>query len=216
MTEKTYSVEFPGGGTMRLFTPDEVDLFERSAARYVEDYALTKMNDLVLLGAILTQMIVMHRSQQRLAGMEPEVTEAGQPTGRYRAIKVKPADLSTAQSIVTKCATEIRDLEKALGIDKKTREAGGQHTVANYVENLKRAAHQYGVHITERIKQYEAFNMELRWKLRLLRNGDDEDKQYHNLNADSICEWAERELARIEALDKEWARTKGKLYSGKL
>lgn len=216
MTERGYSVDFPGGGSMRLFTPEEVDLFERTSRKYVEDYALTKTNDLVLLGAILTQIVVMHRSQQRLAGMEPEINEEGQPTGRYRAIKVKPAELSAAQSIVTKCATEIRDLEKALGIDKKSREAGGQHTVANYVENLKRAAHQYGVRITERVKEFEAFNMELRWKLRLLRNGDDEDRAYHNITPESICEWAERELARIEAQDKDWAKTKGKVYAGKL
>lgn len=213
----SFVVELPGGGTMHLLTSEEVELFEQASKRYREDYALTKMNDLILVGAILTQTLVMYRAQQRLSGMEPEIDAQGHPTGRYRRIeKQKAADLSVAQGTITKCAEEIRALEKALGVDKKTREAGGQHTVANYVTTLKRAAHQYGVRVTERVKEYEKFNMELRWKLRLLKNGDAEDKAYHDITPEKICEWAEAQLAEIEAKDKAWAKDKGKLFQGKL
>lgn len=202
---QTLKVEFPAGGTLDLVSDEEVELFERSAKRYREDYALTKMNDLVLVGAILTQMIVMHRAQKRLSEMALKPPE-----------DQKVGDLSSTQAIVTKCAEEIRDLEKALGIDKKTRDSGGQHTVANYLTALKRAAHQYGVHIAERVKAYEAVMMEARWKLRLLENGDDEDKAYHDISEKSICDWLRRELADLEAKDKTWAKTKGRVYLGKL
>lgn len=199
----SYKVEFPAGGEMELVSQQEVDLFENSSKRYIEDYALSKMNDLVLVGAILTQQIIMYRAQQRLSRLSREDSP-------------KQQDLSGAQITVTKCAEEIRDLEKALGIDKKTRDAGGQHTVANYVESLKRAAHNMGVHILDRVKEYEGVMMEARWKLRLLDNGDAEDLAYHDLTPEKFLAWLRRELERIEEQDKEWAKTKGKLFAGKL
>jgi hypothetical protein len=58
--------------------------------------------------------------------------------------------------------------------------------------------------------------MELRWKLRLLQNGDDEDRKYHNVSEKSICEWAARELAKLEEADKKWAKEKGKVFVGRL
>jgi hypothetical protein len=127
-----------------------------------------------------------------------------------------PKKAGAAQGVLIKAATEIRELEKALGIDKKTREAGGQHTVTDYITRLKRAAHAKGVRIAERVKAYEAFMMELRWKLRLLQNGDDEDRKYHNVSEKSICEWAARELEKLEEADKKWAKEKGKVFLGRL
>lgn len=215
-TTQTYEVELPAGGRMRLFSAEEVELFEKSVKRYREDYALNKLNDLMLVGAIVTQQLIMFRSQQRLAGMEPELDGSGQPTGQYKVTKVEGKDLSSSQGLVTKCAEEIRKLEQALGVDKKTREAGGQHTVANFVTNLKRAAHQYGVRIAERVKEYERVMMEARWRLRVLQNADAEDRAYYDLTPEKFCDWLRQELAEIEVKDQEWAKTKGKLYQGKL
>jgi hypothetical protein len=155
-----FDVELPGGGVLELQDSAEVDLWVTTSARYISDYALVKQNDLVLLGAILSQNLAMFRAQRDL---------------------IDPKKASAAQNIIIKAASEIRELEKALGIDKKTREAGGQHTVSNYIATLKRAGHEKGVHIAHRIKAYEAFVMELRWRVRLLRNGDDEDRRYHGI-----------------------------------
>ena len=190
-----FSVELPGGGSLELKDGDEVDLWNTSAERYIQDYALVKQNDLVLLGAILAQNLAMYRAQRDL--IDPKLAGA-------------------AQQMITKASTEIRELEKALGIDKKTREAGGQHTVGNYIATLKKAAHAKGVHITERVKAYEAFAMELRWRLRVLRNGDDEDRKYHDISPEAICAWAEKQLADLEEGDKKWAREKGRLFVGRV
>lgn len=214
--QQSFEVDLPGGGKLHLHTVDEQVVFEESRDRYIKDYSLVKTNDLVLLGAILTQQLVMFRAQQRLNGMEAETDAAGVPTGRYKVVEVKPQAMSQAQSTVIKAATEIREIEKALGIDKKTREAGGQHTVANYVTQLKKAGHQFGVHIAKRTKAYEKFVMDLRWKVRLLRNGDAEDRQYHNISPASIIEWAEQEMAKLEEIDKKFAHEKGKVFTGRL
>lgn len=192
-----FLVDLPGGGALALGGVEEVDLWEGSAKRYIEDYGLHKQNDLVLVGAILSQQLAMYRAQQDLNDTKKA---------------------SSAQNTIIKAATEIRELEKALGIDKKTREQGGQHTVADFITRLKRAGHEKAVRISERVKEHEALANELRWRIRLYRNGDDEDRAYHRdtMTADTIVDFAERGLATIEANDQKWAREKGKVFVGRL
>lgn len=103
-----------------------------------------------------------------------------------------------------------------MGIDKKSREAGGQQTVASYVAFAKRTAHEYGVHISKRTLAYEKFCMELRMKLRVLANADDEDKLYEGVSESSVLEFCADELVRLEEVDKKFAAEKGKLFVGRL
>jgi hypothetical protein len=190
-----HEVDLPAGGRLELKNADEVTLWNESAKRYQEDYGIHKANDLMLLGAILSQAIAMYRAQRDLNDTKKA---------------------SGAQGIIIKASTEIRELEKALGIDKKTREAGGQHTVANYVASLKRAGHEFGVRIANRTKAYEKFVMELRWKVRLLDNGDAEDRREHNISERTVLEWVRVELGTLEEADKKWANEKGKVFVGKM
>jgi hypothetical protein len=138
------------------------------------------------------------------------------PTGRYDRKELKVADMSAAQSTIMKASAEIRELEKALGIDKKTREAGGTFTVQNYIRTLKEAAREYGIHLSKRVQAYEDVAMEARWRLRLLRQGDAEDRAYHDISEKTICKWLEEQLGHLEEVDKEFAREKGKIFAGRL
>lgn len=214
--QQHFEVDRPGGGKLTLIGPDEVEVWEQLREKYVRDYSLSKANDLALLGAILSQHLIIFRAEQRLNGMEPELDHGQVPTGRYKHKPPSANDIAGAQKSITSASKEIRELESSLGIDKKTREAGGQHTVGDYVAKLKKAAHQMGVHISKRVLEYEAFCMELKWKLRLNKNGDAEDKAYHDISAEKILEWAEKELARLEEVDKEFAKEKGKVFVGQL
>jgi hypothetical protein len=185
---QSFEVELPTGGKLHLLSAEEVKMWEDSEQSYKTDYALTKPNDLILLGAILTQQLALFRAQQRINGMEPVLDSNNVPTGEMQVVKLKPQDLATAQETVRKASKEIRDIEIALGIDKKNREAGGQQSVPQYVGLLKRAAHEYGVHISKRTLAYEAFCMALRTKLRILKNADEEDKAYEGVSEEAILD----------------------------
>lgn len=211
-----FEVELPNGGKLHLLSAEEVKMWQDSEQSYKTDYALAKTNDLILLGAILTQQLALFRAQQKINGMEPVLDANNVPTGQMQVVKLKATDLAAAQETVRKASKEIRDIEIALGIDKKSREAGGQQTVPQYVTLLKRAAHDYGVHISKRTLAYEAFAMELRTKLRILANADEEDKAYEGVSEASVLEWARNELAKLEQVDKDFAKDKGKVYVGKL
>lgn len=211
-----YEVERPGGGKLILTTPDEVEVWEQLRDRYIRDYQLAKANDLALLGTILSQHLVIFRAEQKLNGMEPELDHGGVPTGRYKHNPPKEKDIAAAHKAINAASKEIRELESSLGVDKKTREAGGQHTVGDYVTRLKKAAHEMGVHISKRTVAYEAFCMELKWKLRMLQNADAEDLQYEDLSPDKVIDWAVKELAKLEEVDKTFANDKGKVFIGQL
>lgn len=190
-----FEVELPAGGRFKLNNADEVQLWEESAQAYVNDYGLSKANDLMLLGAILSQGVAMYRAQMDLAD---------------------PKKASSAVKQIAAASEQIRELEKALGIDKKSREAGGQHTIADYVARIKLAAHAKGVRISERTLEFEKFVMELRWKLRVLHVGDAEDKREMGLSEESVIAWAWAEVTKLEEAEQRWADQKGKVFVGRV
>jgi hypothetical protein len=208
-------VDMPGGGQLRLWAPEEVDLWNTTMERYVQDYDIAAHNDLMQLGNLLTQVLASYRATQLFAGMAPELKD-GVPTGRYVARAVSTDQQRNAQKQSQEAAKEIRAIEVSLGLDKKSRESGGQYTVSAYKDTLKEIARNYAVHLSGRYKAYDAVVMEARWKLRLLENGDEEDRRYHNLTPETICDWLRGELAKLETLDQEYGVTKQKLYLGKV
>jgi hypothetical protein len=214
--QANYEVELPSGGKMYLQSAEEVDLWENSHARYIEDYHLTKTNDLVLVGALLQQQVTLYRAQCSLNGMEAQLDNSGVPTGRYVQRKLDADETDKFIKMLNSASDQIQRVEKALGIDKVSREAGGAVTVENYLRTLKRAAHERGIHIATRVKKYEAFCMELKMKLRILKNADAEDRAYHDITPEKVLDWARDVLDALEEHDKKFAREKGALYVGKL
>ena len=213
---QNFEVELPAGGKLQLLSAEEVEMWNTSAQRYREEYALVKPNDLVMLGAVLTQQLALFRAQQRLNGMQPILDANQVPTGQYKLVNLKATEMKAAQETVLKASKEIRELEASMGIDKKSRESGGQQTVAQYVTFAKRTAHEYGIHISKRTLAYEKFCMELRMKLRVLANADDEDKAYEGVSESAILEFCRDELVRLERVDKDFAKEKGKVFVGRL
>jgi hypothetical protein len=211
-----FQVELPAGGVLHLQTADEVELWNKAMAKYKSDYVLIKHNDLINLGLLLQQQVVSYRAQLAINGMEPQVDAQGVPTGAYRRIELDPSDVAIFQKTLTEVSKEIGRLEKALNIDKSTREAGGQHTLDNYVKNLKLAAHRRGIHVVDMVLEYQKVWKELTWRLRLLYHADAQDRAYHGITPRSVLDWLYGEMQRLEAKDQEWARDVGKLYAGQL
>lgn len=212
----TFEVQLPAGGVLHMQSADEVDFWREALRRYEEEYVLDKQNDKITLGQLLQQQVILYRLQTEMNGMSPKLDESGVPTGEYMRITLEPRDLESIQKRMGECSKEIRELEKQLGIDKKTREHGGTHTVDDFIRTLKRAAHTRGVHIAERTLEYERVANEARVRLRLLYQADDEDRKYHNITPKSILDWLKGELDRLAEVDQEFNQQKGSLFVGQL
>ncbi len=211
-----FQVALPAGGVLHLQTPDEVDFWNASAEKYAEEYVLSKQNDLIQLGQLLQQQVILFRCQTAVNGMEPDLDPGGIPTGSYRKIELDAGEQAVYQKMMGDASKEMRAIEKSLGIDKATREHGGTHTVDGFVKTLKRAAHLRGVHITQRTLEYEKVINELRVRLRLWYNADDEDKKYHNVSPKTILDWLLAECDRLAEVDRKYNNEQGKLFVGEL
>lgn len=214
-------VELPGGGQIQLQTEAEVERWTSLSERYRKDYRLSKVNDLTMLDTLLIHQVTLYRAQRAISGMEPEfepdsVTGIEVPTGRYVKRELKAAERREHQDTITSASKEIREIEKAMGIDKKSRDQQGNETVAEYIARLKAVGHEYGIHIANRVKAYEEFVMNLRWRLRLEQVGDAEDRAYHDCTPEGILKWAREELEKLEKVDQKFAHEKGKLAIGKV
>jgi hypothetical protein len=214
--QQIFEVELPAGGSLMVQSAEEVDLWETSRLKFVDDYHLSKQNDLVLLGALLQQQLILFRMQRQINGMEPELDNNDIPTGKYKLVQPDSEQVASAIKQLGAASDQIRVIEKALGIDKVTRESGGAHTVENYLRTLKKAAHERAIRISQRVLAYENFVADLRWRVKVLRNADAEDRNYHDLTPEKLIDWAEGQLVTLEEADKKWAREKGKVFVGKL
>lgn len=203
MTE--FTAPMPAGGNVHLQSEDEVTHWTALMEGYRSDYRLTKVNDLTNLGIVLVHQLTLFRAQRALTGMEPEFDDEGLPTGRYTKITLASGDRGKLQKEITDASKEIRQTEQAMGIDKKSRESSGSFTMVGWIETMKRAAHDYGVHISERVQAIEEFRGELSWRVRLNANGDAEDKAYMECSDTQILDWVREELGKLEAVDKEFA-----------
>lgn len=212
-----FEVEIPGGGTLHLNSAEEVDLWNTKAKSYVDDYGLTKVNDLSIVGMILMQQIEVFRAQQWANGRQAKLDEqTHEPTGEYARVGLSAADKRDATQMMLKAGAEITRLEEKLGIDKKTRDAGGKGELQDYLVLVKRAAHEYGVHIVGRVRFVEDLIMDLSTKLRVLDNTDAEDRAYEGVTSESILNDLRKGIAEMHRRDEEWAKEKGVLFRGKL
>ena len=215
MTATEHTVEMPGGGgSMWLSSQAEVDRWQTLESQYREQYDLKKINDLTNLGTLLVQQINLYRSQMALSGRLPETDEDGLPTGRMLSRVLKPAEVKSYTEQVTNAAKEIREIERAMGIDKKSRDNAGDESLRSWLVGMKERAHRYGLHVSKRVKCYEEFAMELRWRLRLEEIGDAEDKHYEDCTAEGIMKWAREELNKLEQVDRDFASEEAALVIG--
>lgn len=216
MDEQEFKVDAPAGGSIHLRSQEEVDLYTEMAEAYMRDYRLGRSGEKVLLGALLTQALTLFRCQQDLSGVKERYDTSGIGTGEYVRAEVTAAERQAIQKMMEMATKEIRATEIALGIDKKSRDAGSNESVATYISTVKRAGHRMGVHIHKRVFMYEAFVKELGWRVRLNKNGDAEDKKYHDISPEKICEWIIGQIAEMEEYDKQFAKSQKKLFGGKL
>lgn len=209
-------VDLPAGGRLHLLSIEEVDLWTGMSERYQQEYRLRKVNDLAGLGTILMHQLTLYRAQRGLSGLEPRYDEDEVFTGEFERVKVSQTAAAGYTAEISRASKDIREQEKMLGIDKKSRDAAGDQDIPTYLRLLKQFGREYGIHISRRVHAYEEFVNELRWRVRLEQNGDGEDKQYMECTPDGILKWAREQLEVLAEADRVFAKEKQKLVVGKL
>lgn len=206
----------PNGGMITLQSPEEVVYFRELKNNYEKEYSslLSKPNDRNRLSQLISCELMAHRYTQRMLGAVNVYDDKGNISGIE---KVDPVEMASISQLLPKVQDEIRRLESALKIDKRTREGSAEGDIRDYMTNLKKAAVNYKVHLSERYIAFDEFVNELSWRIRVIENADDEDRRYHNLESlDKFYEWIKDQVEELSRLDKEFAKNKQSLWLGKI
>jgi len=214
-TRKIYTVDQPDGGQVHLQTPSEVSYYEKLRDQYQGEYEVEAPNDLARLSQLLTLELTIYRKQQRMLGAVVYYDDQGNMAGWEEVSSAEQAQIADS---LPKLQAEVRNLEKALKLDRSTREGTGEGEIRRYMETLKGAANDYKIHLSERYTKFDEFVSELRWRLRVLRLPEEmeDDKKYHNISQETVIEFCEQQLRELEELDKEFAKNKQSLWVGQI
>jgi hypothetical protein len=192
-------VTAPSGAVLSVLTEKERDVFLDVSGRYLTDNIFTNITDLQDLDRILI--------------MELMVVRWGTWLARERDYWGQEVDLEKIQKYLSDYSKEIRLVKKALGIDKGTRDRDKGASVADYIDQLRLRAKEFGVmRNNQAAKAIELFQ-ELASLVTLHKNCIPEERRENNIEMEDLFEWIENiAIPEFNKIDAEFRETSQKYW----
>jgi hypothetical protein len=187
-------VSLPSGGTHWVYRR-EVTYFADLVRRYLADNAVTNISDL--------------QDVDRIVVMETLCWRWGNWLSQRSDYWWDPIDEGDLSKQLKDASAELRNLKKALGIDKVTRDKErGENSISDYLANLRVRARQFGImRETQLDKALELFN-ELTAKVTLCENTTDDEQRELHCSAEDVYAWIRDEaIPAYEAIDAHFRET---------
>ena len=176
MAAGALTVELPSGDEFTVMSQDEVDWVETTTARYVSQFAFENALDLNMLDRCV-QSELLHWRVSRWCARGKDYDEHVVILEEWREFLVK-----TSQ--------EIRQMQKALGVDKVTREKlRGDGSVHVYLAQLRERAGHFGVNRSNQLERALTLVMELRTLVTMHDNCTPDERARFKISPDTILEW---------------------------
>lgn len=194
MTETgTFSVVGPSGATHEVLTEQEVEYWEGHLSRYMSNLHFSNISDLQELDRVLMQELMVWRWGNWLSMGVDYFGDA--------------VDERILQDQIKSYSTELRLLKKSLGIDKASRDKDRGETVAEYIENLRRRAKEFGYHREKQLSQALILFNDLIALTTLMNNcTPDEQRENHCTPAD-VLQWIqETAIPEYQAIDEHFRK----------
>lgn len=191
-------VTSPAGAELKLLTLGEKQYYDEIARRYLEDNILTNVADLQELDRILVSETMCHRWSQWLLEEKDYFDE--------------PVNVADLQRNIKDHSTEVRQIKKALGFDKATREKDRGSSVADYIHNLRLRAKEFGV-----MRNNQAIAAITLWKelmgiVTLHKNCTEEERTEFGAHEHDVIEWIIAKGAEFDKIDAEFRETQQKMW----
>lgn len=170
-----YPVVTPSGGDLSLLTSEEADWYCERRDQYMKQNKFTNQSDLADLDRVLLMETMINRwSTWMSRGFD------------YMQARV---DERQVQKSISDYSKELRQVKKALGIDKATRDKDKQDSVGDFIENLLRRAKEFGVHRNQQYEKAVTLIYEVKAMVRMHDKCDEEERKELDLSPESIMEW---------------------------
>jgi hypothetical protein len=169
-------VGLPSGAEFLVMTQDEHDYVTDRVQRYSEQLHLTNVSDLAQLDLMIEMELLTHRWALWMSRQKD-----------YWDEDINEVLLSRS---LNDYAGQIRQLKKALGIDKVTRDRQrGEESVAHFLQMLLIRAKEFGINREQMLDMALTLSMQLTSLLTLHDNCTEEERREQHVTAEDLLDW---------------------------
>lgn len=197
--QDSLSVRAPSGATYTVLNEAEAAYFEDHRDRYLSDNHFTNMSDLQEVDRVLVmEMMCWRWSNWITAGYD------------YFGTVI---DDQALQKQIKEYSSELRLIKKALGIDKTSRDKDKGDSIAEYIENIRRRAKEFGYHREEQLTKALILFNELSALITLHDNCDERERKENHVTQMDVMQWIrDTAIPEYEAIDAHFRQTKQRLW----
>lgn len=181
----------PAGGTWIALTKDEQRFFEDLCRKYTDDYAFQNVSDLADLERVIQGEVLSQRYNRYLSTGEDYWGD--------------PISVKEYEDALKSKSGELRQLKKALGIDRSSRQKDSSESLSDYVGKLLERAREFGVMRNQQSTAVLTTFMELRALITLHDNCSEEERRTQGATMEDIFAWL-RDYAfpEFDLIDKDF------------
>lgn len=191
-------VKGPSGATFEVMHEKEKVWWEQTVEKYLHDFKFTNQSDLQDLDRIIGMELILYRYQQWVSVERDYYGEKIDPTEYNKAMKDK--------------SIELRGLKKEIGINKASRDKDQGDSIADYIENLRRRAYEFGVmRNTQAVKAITLFQ-QLIALITLHDNCTLKEKKEQKIETEDIVDWIRDVIPEFQEIDSEFRKTSQKYW----
>lgn len=194
----TIEVTTPSRASFYVLTESERDYYHDMAGRYLNDNKFGNISDLQDLDRVLMMELMIYRWGRWISS---ECDYWGQ--------EIDPERLNKG---IKEFSTEVRQLKKAVGIDKPSRDRDKGESFATYVEDLRRRAKEFGVLRNEQAVAAITLFQELIALVQWHDNCTDEEKRENDIEAHDIIEWVRQVKPEFTEIDRKFRESSQKYW----
>ena len=197
--EEGYQVLGPSGATLSCMNEGEVTFFEDKRDRYLSDNHFTNVTDLMDVDRMLMMELMCWRWGNWLS-----------KESDYWGNQV---DLEALKKAINDYSKELRLLKKSLGIDKAQRDKERGESVAEYIENLRIRAKEFGINRNNQAVKAITLFQELSSLITYHDNCTVDERREQDIEEHDIIQWI-REIAipEFDEIDRQFRQTSQKYW----
>lgn len=187
-------VTAPSGAVYHVLTEEEKIYYEDIVTRYRADNSFSNVSDLQDLDRVLMMELMVYRWSLWITR---EVDYNGMP------ISIDETNRS-----IKDFSVEIRQLKKALGIDKAARDKEKGESVQDYIENLKIRAKKFGIVRNKQASKAIELFQDLTALINFHDNCTEQERKENDVEIIDIINWIrDTAIPEFQSIDEEFRKT---------
>lgn len=196
---ETINVEGPSGAIYDVLHDKEKEYWNSTAKKYLSDYKFTNVSDLQDLDRVISLEMLLYRYQQWISMEHDYWGESVDTDALNKTYKDKSG--------------ELRLIKKSLGIEKVARDKDQGDSIAAYIENLRRRAHEFGVMRNEQAVKAITLFQELAAKVTFYDNCTPDERKEEHIEIEDLVAWIrDTAIPEFNKIDEEFRKTNQKYW----